>query len=114
MSEKGNAELADTGESKKGEVIMKLTENQITQLNSAIEAALSEVYEKDIYLIKKKVHERTIVSRFCIYFQKKLVSMDFTDQNGQYKYGMGYSIVFSQERTSLQKILVKNGEVCHE
>lgn len=158
---------------------MILTERQINLLNTAIETALNEVYEKDIYLIQNKVHERTIVSRFCIYFQNELVSTDFavhnldfeysknhadpkrtvnfengtypdiilhqrgsndqniliiefktwwdnntaidinklkdfTNHNGQYKYAVGYSIVFNIERASLQKTLVKNGEVCDE
>ncbi len=158
---------------------MMLSENQITQLDSAIDIALNEVYQKDFYLIEHKVHERSIVNRFSIYFQKSLASTefatlnldfeysknhadpkrtvnfkngtypdiilhrrgsnedniliiefktwwdsntitdiqklkDFTNQNGQYKYGMGFSIVFNRERCLLQKTLVKNGEVCDE
>lgn len=157
---------------------MILTEKQINLLNTAIETALNEIYEKDIYLIQNKVHERTIVNRFSVYFQqalsltefgsnnldfeysknhsdpKRTVNfkngtypdiilhrrgtneaniliiefktwwknntdsdiqklMDFTNQQGQYKYGMGYSIVFNQKRTSLLKTPIINGEVCN-
>jgi hypothetical protein len=156
---------------------MKLEENHISQLKLSIETALDLVYEKDIYLIENKVHERSIVNRFSIYFQqalgqtefadynldfeysknhanpKRTVNFkkgtypdiilhcrgrndrnvlaiefktwwdhdtrtdiqklkDFTDQNGLYKYGIGYSIVFGLTKSALTKTLVKNGEVC--
>lgn len=158
---------------------MKLTDDQIKQLDDAIERALDEVYMKDLYLIENQVHERTIVARFCIYFQQALVStdfanynldfeynknhsdpkrtvnfrygtypdvilhqrgsnkeniliiefktwwksntrkdieklIDFTEHHEQYKYSMGYSIVFKRARNEVKKVLVMNGEVCHE
>jgi len=58
-----------------------LDENQTEQLNTAIESALDKVYEHDIYLIEQKVHERTIVSRFCIYFQHELNLTTFASNN---------------------------------
>ncbi len=52
------------------------SENQTKQLKTAIERALNKVYDKDHYLIENKVHERTIVNRFLIYFQEELNSTD--------------------------------------
>ena len=158
---------------------MILNESQINLLNTAIGLALNEVYEKDIYLIQNKVHERTIVSRFCIYFQQALNSIDFasynldfeysknhsdpkrtenfphgtypdvilhsrgsndanvliiefktwwesntatdikklkdfTIQQGQYKYGIGYSIVLYSSRIDVQKTVIINGEIYND
>jgi len=158
---------------------MRLSENQIIELNLAIDSALNILYENDHYLIRNKVHERSIVFWFSLYLHQTLALTDFvalnldieynknhsdpkntmnfpngtypdmilhrrgsndenilmiefktwwdnntqtdikklkdfTDQNHPYKYGMGYSIVFTQERCEVQKTLAMNGEVCDE
>lgn len=39
---------------------------------------------------------------------------DFTDQNGEYKYAMGLSIILNQERFDVNQCVIINAEVCHE
>lgn len=158
---------------------MRLSENQIIELNLAIDNALNILYENDHYLIRNKVHERSIVFWFSLYLHQTLALTDFvalnldieynknhsdpkntvnfpngtypdmilhrrgcndenvlmiefktwwknntaddirklkdfTEQNGKYNYGLGYSIVFTKDRGRVQKTLVMNGEVCDE
>ncbi|MEW6526350.1 MAG: hypothetical protein AB1444_06755 [Spirochaetota bacterium] len=70
---------------------MKLQENQILQLKSAIETALDLVYEKDIYLIENKVHERSIVNRFSIYFQQILDETEFAAYHLDFEYNKNHA-----------------------
>jgi hypothetical protein len=160
---------------------MLLELNQIETLKRAINLALDEVYARDLYLIANKVHERSIVCRFCIYLQrvfdtplfpfadfqldfeynrnyanpKKTTNFpkgtypdlilhqrgsndnnlclfefktwwdadtgrdvqkleDFTTQDGAYKYGIGFSILFGRSRSQVVPRVFTNGTEINE
>ena len=70
---------------------MILNKSQTKQLNTAIESAIDKLYEKDIYLIQTRVHERAIVSRFNIYFQQALNLTEFKSYNLDFEYNKDHS-----------------------
>ncbi len=70
---------------------MTLNEQKIENLLSGIKRSINEVYTHDSYLIKNKVHERTIVGRFAIYFQKRLNQMGYSNFNLDIEYNKDHS-----------------------
>ena len=59
---------------------MELTECQIVELKEMILKSLSLLYEKDVFLIKNKTKEESIVFRFGLYFSKLLESSTFNEK----------------------------------
>lgn len=70
---------------------MKLSVHQINQLNVAIETAFTCLYEKDIFLIENRVHERSIVARFFIYLQDALNRTEFGMYHLDFEYNRYHS-----------------------
>lgn len=60
---------------------MKLKNNKILELKKLIDEALNELYHKDISLIERKVNERSIVFRFCLYLDSLLKKTKWEDLN---------------------------------
>ena len=70
---------------------MTLSKHQIDNLLTAISSSLKDAYDYDKYLIDNKVHERTIVGRFAIYFQQKLNQIDYSDFHLDIEYNRDHS-----------------------
>lgn len=56
---------------------MTLEDTQIAELKGAISTALERVYERDILLIDRKAHERSIAFRFGLYFSEIIAQTSF-------------------------------------
>lgn len=66
---------------------MEAKKEILTLINGCIEAALDELYDKDLHLLFYMVHERTIVFRFGHYLQNKLDAHEaFKQYNLDFEY----------------------------
>jgi hypothetical protein len=66
---------------------MEAKKEILTLINGCIEAALDELYDKDLHLLLYRVHERTIVFRFGHYLQNKLDAHEvFKQYNLDFEY----------------------------
>lgn len=70
---------------------MVLREDEITHIKAIINAALNEVYEHDRYLIEHKIHERSIVARFVIYFHEQLKNTHYSHYHLDVEYNRNFS-----------------------
>ncbi len=57
---------------------MIIDSNKTNNLLQKVDKAIVELYKNDQYLIANKVHERSIVFRFGVYFQTILNATDFS------------------------------------
>ena len=60
---------------------MVLTQPQITELTTAINAALSRLYQRDGSLIERQVNERSVAFRFGLYFNETIRETSFYTDN---------------------------------
>lgn len=65
---------------------MILEKEQITKLLNIVELTVVQLYEKDLILFEKQVHERAIAFRFAIYFQELIRNTEFGDLDLDFEY----------------------------
>ncbi|MEA5107114.1 MAG: hypothetical protein VB010_07145 [Sphaerochaeta associata] len=70
---------------------MILSSEEKDCIHSLICSALDNLYIHDLYLIRNKVNERSIVNRFSIYFQEKLSQNGYADYNLDVEYNKDHS-----------------------
>jgi|BioPla2DNA2_1021312.scaffolds.fasta_scaffold28391_2 effector-binding domain-containing protein len=70
---------------------MTLDQQEISKLFTVITNSLKKVYQHDGYLIENKVHERTIVARFAIYFQEELNRCGYKEYDMDVEYNKDHS-----------------------
>ncbi len=70
---------------------MNIPDEQKMDLLSMIDEALNNLYHWDSYLIENKVHERSIVFRFCHYLQYILQRNGYDNYNLDMEYNKNHS-----------------------
>ncbi|MDD4219735.1 MAG: hypothetical protein WCS59_00590 [Sphaerochaetaceae bacterium] len=70
---------------------MTLNNKEIDKILLAISSSVQRVYLHDNYLIQNKVHERSIVGRFAIYFQEELNQIGYSGFHLDVEYNKDHS-----------------------
>lgn len=65
---------------------MELTEDQFSKLISLVNQGLDQLYERDIFLLDNRVHERAIAFRFALYFSELIKGTEFDGLDLDFEY----------------------------
>lgn len=65
---------------------MKITSDQTSVLIRIVEHALDQLYDRDLILFQRKVHERAIAFRFALYFSELIKGTEFDGLDLDFEY----------------------------